>query len=167
VKALTGRLRISRIAATGLAVAFVTVGVGLTMTATAVVARPAPSAGIQLAGLASPGAARSAVVVVERRHGHLGKILFTVGDRALYYLPRGAGSCTGSCLSVWPALLMPAGKTMPKGASCLGTVRFGPHHRLQVTYRGRRLYTFVDDSRGSVNGNGVQGFKVAKVMRCR
>jgi predicted lipoprotein with Yx(FWY)xxD motif len=166
VKALIGRPRIGRIAATGMAVAFLTAGTGLTMTATAAVATPAP-AGIQMAGPASPGAARSAVVVVERRHGHLGKILFTVGDRALYYLPRGAGSCTGSCLSVWPTLLMPAGRTMPKGAMCLGTVRFGPHHRLQVTYRGRRLYTFADDSRGSVNGNGVEGFKVAKVMRCR
>jgi predicted lipoprotein with Yx(FWY)xxD motif len=165
MKALIGRLRVSRMAAAGLAVAFVTVGAGLAMPATAAVARPAPSVGMKLAGPASPGAARSAVVVVERRHGHLGKILFTVGDRALYYLPH--GSCTGSCLGVWPPLLMPTGKTAPKGARCLGTARYGAHRRLQVTYHGRRLYTFTGDSRGTVNGNGVAGFKVAKVVRCR
>jgi hypothetical protein len=61
---------------------------------------------------------------------------------------------------------MPAGKTMPAGASCLGVAKFG--HRLQVTYRGRRLYTFVSDSGHSVTGNGVEGFVVAKATtHCR
>jgi len=34
---------------------------------------------------------------------------------------------------------------------------------LQVTYHKQRLYTFTGDSGHSVNGNGVAGFKVAKV----
>jgi hypothetical protein len=34
-----------------------------------------------------------------------------------------------------------------------------------VTYRKHRLYTFTGDSGGSVNGNDLSGFKVAKVMR--
>jgi len=38
---------------------------------------------------------------------------------------------------------------------------------LQVTYRKHRLYTFTGDSGGSVNGNDVGGFVVAKVVRCR
>jgi hypothetical protein len=46
MKALIGRLRVSRMAAAGLAVAFVTVGAGLAMPATAAVARPAPSVGM-------------------------------------------------------------------------------------------------------------------------
>lgn len=68
------------------------------------------------------------------------------------------------CRAVWPRLVMPPGKTKPKGASCLGTSPFA-HHWLQVTYRKHRLYTFTGDSGGSVTGNGVAGFKVAKVMR--
>ena len=128
--------------------------------------------GITGAGLAGAAAAaavpahvsKSAVVVKERRHAPFGKILYTTHGRALYYLP--SGSCTGGCLAIWPALKMPKGKTMPKGASCLRTVKFG-RHGLQVTYNRHRLYTFVDDSGSSVTGNGVAGFKVAKVVRCR
>jgi hypothetical protein len=107
---------------------------------------------------------KSAVVVKERTRAHFGKILVTVRGAALYYKPH--GSCTGVCLSVWPRLVMPAGKTMPKGASCLGTSAFGRNHRLQVTYRKHRLYTFVSDMGTSVTGNNVEGFKVAKVVRC-
>jgi hypothetical protein len=62
---------------------------------------------------------------------------------------------------------MPKGKTMPKGVRCLGTAKFGRHHQLQVTYHGKRLYTFTGDSGHSVNGNGVAGFKVAKVTICK
>ena len=112
--------------------------------------------GITGAGLAGTAAAaavpahvsKSAVVVRERTHAPFGKILYTTHGRALYYLP--SGSCTGSCLSIWPPLKMPKGKTMPKGASCLRTVKFG--HGLQVTYNRHRLYTFVDDSGSSVTG---------------
>jgi predicted lipoprotein with Yx(FWY)xxD motif len=88
------------------------------------------------------------------------KILVTVsGGHSLYTHP--GGSCTGSCLSVWPPLLMPAGKTKPTGASCLATVKVGGN--LQVTYDGQALYTFTGDTGHSVNGNGVGGFVVAKV----
>jgi predicted lipoprotein with Yx(FWY)xxD motif len=97
-----------------------------------------------------------------------GKILVAAGQgltgRALYVLP--SGSCTAGCLQVWPRLVMPRGKTIPAGSSCLGTKAFGPHHRLQVTYHGKRLYLFDSDSGTSVNGNGVGGFAVAKVIRC-
>ena len=105
---------------------------------------------------------KSAVVVKERRRAHFGKILVTTHGAALYYLP--SGSCNAQCIAVWPRLVMPAGKTIPKGARCLGTAKFG-RHGLQVTYRKHRLYTFVNDSGGSVTGDGVMGFKVAKVKR--
>jgi predicted lipoprotein with Yx(FWY)xxD motif len=103
------------------------------------------------------------VVKVRTRHG-FGKILVTTKGRALYTLPH--GSCTGPCLGIWPRLVMPKGKTIPKGAMCLGTAKFGKNHRLQVTYHKKRLYTFVSDSGTSVTGNGVEGFKVAKVVKC-
>jgi predicted lipoprotein with Yx(FWY)xxD motif len=106
-------------------------------------------------------ASHAAVVVRERTHAPFGKILYTTHNHALYYLK--SGSCTGECLSVWPPLLMPKGKTVPKGASCLATAKFG--HRLQVTYNRHRLYTFVDDSGTSVTGNGLEGFAVAKILK--
>lgn len=117
------------------------------------------------ARVAPAHASKSARVVKERHRAHFGKILVTLQGRALYVLPH--GSCTGSCLGIWPPLLMPKGKTLPKGASCLRTAHFGAGHRLQVTYRRMRLYTFTGDSGTQVNGNGVAGFKVAKVVRCR
>jgi predicted lipoprotein with Yx(FWY)xxD motif len=122
-------------------------------------------AGVAAAMPAHHAVTRSAVVVAEARRRHFGKILVTprVG-RALYILPR--GSCNASCIAIWPRLVMPKGKTIPKGAPCLGTARFGTHHRLQVTYHGKRLYKFVGDSGHSVNGNNDMGFKVAKVVAC-
>jgi len=101
---------------------------------------------------------RATVVHVVTRHP-FGKMLATVHGRSLYYQP--TGRCTGSCLGVWPPLLMPRGKTIPLGARCLATDRFG--RRLQVTYRGKRLYLFSGDSGSSVTGNNVGGFKVARV----
>jgi predicted lipoprotein with Yx(FWY)xxD motif len=130
-------------------------------TAASAQARPAHAASAQAAVMAH---SRSAVVVKKRVRRHFGKILVTTKGRALYVLPH--GSCTGMCLTIWPRLVMPKGKTVPKGASCLSTAKFGKHHRRQVTYRKMRLYTFINDSGRSVNGNHVQGFKVAKVVKC-
>ena len=126
-------------------------------------AADASAASAHPAATAHPAAGKSAVVVNKATRRHFGRILVTVhGGAALYYLPH--GSCTGQCLAVWPRLAMPAGKTVPKGANCLGTAKFGKHG-LQVTYRKHRLYTFTGDSGHSVNGNGVAGFVVAKVHR--
>ena len=130
-------------------------GAGISMSAAAAATPAHPAA-------TSVRAGKSALEVKERTRPHFGKILVTLSGRALYYLP--SGSCTGGCLSIWPPLEMPSGKTVPKGASCLGTAPFG--NRLQVTYRKHRLYTFTGDSGTSVNGNGVAGFKVAKVVKC-
>lgn len=102
---------------------------------------------------------RATVVKIVTRHG-FGRMLATIHGRSLYILTPGH-PCTGPCAPAWPRLLMPRGKTIPLGARCLGTAKFG--RRLQVTYRGKRLYTFIGDSGTSVNGNNVSGFKVAKV----
>jgi predicted lipoprotein with Yx(FWY)xxD motif len=151
-----GPARLILTAAASLALAGAGLSVAAVTSATAASAAPAHPAAAHLA------TSRSAVVVKEQMRPHFGKILVTVHGAALYYLP--SGSCTGQCLSIWPRLVMPAGKTVPKGAHCLGTAKFGSHHRLQVTYRKHRLYTFADDSGTSVTGNGVSGFKVAKVL---
>jgi predicted lipoprotein with Yx(FWY)xxD motif len=142
------KLGMRQVAVAGLTILLT--GAGLTTTAVAA-----------SASQAQPQAAKSAVVVKVKTHKPYGKILVTVKDFTLYYLPK--GSCTGTCLTAWPPLLMPSGKTKPEGVSCLATVSYGTHHRLQVTYRKHRLYTFSGDTPGTVNGNGVAGFVVAKV----
>jgi predicted lipoprotein with Yx(FWY)xxD motif len=141
-------------------------GAGLTGAgiASAAPAAPAHSVPAQHAAPAQPRVNRAATVVQEHRRRHFGLILTTVRGRALYYIP--SNRCNSACLAIWPPLLMPVGKTIPKGATCLGTARFG-RHRLQVTYRRHRLFTFVSDSGITPTGNGVGGFKVAKVVAGR
>jgi predicted lipoprotein with Yx(FWY)xxD motif len=111
-----------------------------------------------------PSTGTSAVVVKEAFRMGIGKMLVTPGaGRALYTNPAG---CNTACQGIWPPLTMPAGATVPKGAPCLGTARLGSNH--QVTYHKMRLYTFVNDTGHSVNGNGVAGFHAAKLVKgCR
>jgi predicted lipoprotein with Yx(FWY)xxD motif len=114
---------------------------------------------------AGPATTRTARMVKIRNRMGIGRMLVTArSGRALYILP--GSSCTAGCLTVWPRLVLPRGKTMPTGASCLGTKPFGAHHRLQVTYHGHRLYTFAQDSGISVTGDGLEGFKAARVVHC-
>ena len=114
---------------------------------------------------ARPATARTAPMVKIRNRMGIGRMLVTARTgRALYILP--GSSCTAGCLTVWPRLVLPRGKTIPTGASCLGAKRFGAHHRLQVTYHGHRLYTFVQDSGISVTGDGLEGFGAARVVHC-
>jgi predicted lipoprotein with Yx(FWY)xxD motif len=111
------------------------------------------------AAQAVPATNKLQVVKVVTRHP-FGKMLATVKGRSLYTIA--SNKCTGSCLPAWPPLLMPKGsKAIPTGVSCLSTVKFG--RRLQVEYRGLKLWTFASDKGTSANGNGVMGFKVAKV----
>jgi predicted lipoprotein with Yx(FWY)xxD motif len=113
--------------------------------------------GVQPAQAAGGG--KSATVVQTVSRSPVGKMLATTGGASLYTHP--SGPCTGSCLAIWPALLMPANKTKPKGAECLSTV--ATKGGLQVRYDNQPLYTFVDDTGTSLNGNKVAGFKAAKI----
>lgn len=103
---------------------------------------------------------KTATVVNETMRGSFGEILTTTTGLTLYI--QQTGTCTGGCLTIWPPLLMPKGKTKPLGVSSgLGTAKQG--HRRQVTYEGKRLYTFYTDSGTSTNGENVGGFVVAQV----
>lgn len=117
--------------------------------------------GLGLAQAAAPAGANAAVVVQVVNRSPVGNMLATTGGASLYIHPK--GQCTGGCLSIWPALLMPAGKTKPKGAECLTTV--DTPGGLQVRYHKQALYTFTGDSGTSVNGNGVGGFKAARITK--
>jgi predicted lipoprotein with Yx(FWY)xxD motif len=109
------------------------------------------------------GGGKGAKVVETVSRNPVGNMLATTSGASLYTHP--GGPCTGSCLQVWPQLLMPAGKTIPKGSGveCLSTVSTSAG--LQVTYHKQPLYTFVSDSGTSLNGNGVGGFVAAKITK--
>jgi len=121
----------------------------------------AATAGIAAAQTGPGPVSTNALVVKEAFRTGFGKVVVVHGSgRALYTNPAG---CSTACQSVWPPLLLPAGATTPTGAPCLGTAALGT--KLQVTYHGKRLYTFINDTGHSVTGNGVAGFHVAKVVQ--
>lgn len=87
------------------------------------------------------------------------KVLVNRKGMTLYSLSvetRGKFICTDQfCLSLWNPLVVPRGTT-PTGALHLGTVR-RPDGRVQVSYRGRPVYTFAQDRKpGDVKGNGFK-----------
>jgi len=122
------------------------------------------TAGLTTVAQAAPTAAHKLKVVKIVTRKPFGKMLATTKGKgaSLYYMPK--GKCTTTCLSFWPPLLLPKGsKATPIGVACLGKAKFGK--RTQITYRGKRLYTFTSDTGTSVTGNGVAGFVVAKVKK--
>jgi predicted lipoprotein with Yx(FWY)xxD motif len=119
--------------------------------ATALVALLVPA--IAGAGQASKRVAKQA------ENATLGRtILTTTKGRTLYSLSaetNGRFICTGSCLLDWHPLVMPAG-VKPTGPVKLGTIE-RPDGRTQVTFKGRPLYRFDDDSKaGDVKGEGFK-----------
>lgn len=89
----------------------------------------------------------------------VGTVLVDSNGDALYTNNQDTASkvaCTGSCMSIWPALMAPSsGKPTSDNSSVqakLGVVNSGGGS--QVTYNGKPLYTFVQDSPGQATGNG-------------
>ena len=136
--------------------------VGIIVVAGAIASIPLVSAG---AGTATKSKDKVVVQVVTRTPSGTTSpvsMLATVKGASLYTAP--SSGCTGGCLNIWPPLYVAKGKT-PTGVNGLGTlmVTIGKRHKFQVTYLGKPLYTFVDDSGSSANGNGVAGFMAAVV----
>jgi predicted lipoprotein with Yx(FWY)xxD motif len=107
------------------------------------------------------GASAAARPIVSTAHNARLKatVLVNGSGRTLYNLSverRGRFICTtNACLSLWHPLLVPKG-TKPLGRVPLGTVT-RPDGRIQVTYRGAPLYTFVQDvRRGDARGEGFR-----------
>jgi predicted lipoprotein with Yx(FWY)xxD motif len=112
-----------------------------------------------IAASGSAGARSSKVVAKQVESATLGKtVLANLRGHTLYSLSaekNGRFICTGSCLSSWRPLLVPA-NTKPTGPVKLGTIQ-RPEGKTQVTYRGRPLYAFVNDSKpGEANGEGIK-----------
>jgi predicted lipoprotein with Yx(FWY)xxD motif len=92
----------------------------------------------------------------------LGTILVDAEGKTVYTFTKDgeAVECVDTCLTVWPAVLLPDGSdsvTAPAGVTDLGTESTDAGE--QVTSGGLPLYTFSGDSAaGDVNGNNVEGF---------
>jgi len=114
---------------------------------------------------AAAGGATAAIVNLS--HSSMGMILTTKKGLTLYYYTADTPTkiaCTGSCAQTWPPLLYTGSGTPTGGAGVtgLGTItRSGG--AIQVTYKGKPLYTFVSDSPGKTTGEGVAGFQVVVV----
>ncbi len=69
----------------------------------------------------------------------------------------GTSACTGSCISTWPPLTVPAGTTPTGGSGVTGklaTIVRSDGHGIQVTYNGLPLHFFSGDTKpGDSNGN--------------
>lgn len=144
----TARIGSRRAAGRGLALLFGAVAV------VSVSAAPMASARPQ----GSTMAKTSKVVVKVVTVTGFGTILETKKGLPLYV--DGTPPCTGTCLVIWPPLLMPAKKTIPLGVAGLGTTPFAGG--LQVTLNGQPLYTFYADAKHKPpTGNLLQGFLVA------
>jgi predicted lipoprotein with Yx(FWY)xxD motif len=126
--------------------------VGLVVLALALAA-----AAIAAGAMAQSGASKR--VVKEAENAPLAKtVLTTTTGRTLYSLSverNGKFICTGSCLSVWHPLMVPAG-VKPTGPVKLGTIA-RPEGGTQVTYKGRPLYRFGGDTKADeANGEGIK-----------
>ena len=91
----------------------------------------------------------------------VGDVLVDSKGDALYTNNMDSGSkiaCTAECTSIWiPAAAPSGGQPTPGDSSVqakLGTV-MRPDGTSQVTFGGKPLYSFVQDSPGKVTGNGV------------
>jgi predicted lipoprotein with Yx(FWY)xxD motif len=106
------------------------------------------------------------VVITMKSVKKYGDVLFDQQGLALYYdtqdKPPHFG-CTGGCLTFWPPLVLPKGQKAAvtgKGVTGLGVVmnpKLKPSGSMQVTWKGKPLYTYAADSKGTVNGQGIQG----------
>ncbi len=99
-------------------------------------------------------------VVKEANSPSLGHTVLTANNGlTLYSLSvekNGKFICKGSCLEDWHPLVVAAG-VKPAGPVSLGTVKRPDNGMRQVTFEGRPLYTFDEDSKkGDAKGEGIE-----------
>lgn len=91
-----------------------------------------------------------------------GPVLATSTGKTVYRFVKDApnkSNCSGACTVAWPPVLLAKGQTKPagKGVNHLGAImRSNGSH--QVTYEGIPLYTFVRDTKGTIDGNIKDAF---------
>lgn len=118
-------------------------------------------------GASSPSSAGS--VTVGSASSNLGTFLTGPNGKTLYTHAgdsMNTSTCSGACLTAWPALTVASGQQPTAGSGVTGTL--GTFSRsdggLQVTYNGLPLYYWQGDTKaGDTTGQGVNGFTVALV----
>jgi predicted lipoprotein with Yx(FWY)xxD motif len=105
-------------------------------------------------------AATSKRVVKEAHNAKLGRtVLVNLGGLTLYSLSaetHGKLICKGACLKDWHPLVVAAG-VKPTGPVRLGTIKRPDNGKRQVTFEGRPLYTFDEDTKpGDLKGQGIK-----------
>jgi predicted lipoprotein with Yx(FWY)xxD motif len=97
------------------------------------------------------------------RKTNIGYVLATRTGMTVYWYSddaKGSGksSCTGGCLSAWPAVTgTPVAAAGVRLSGKLGTIT-RPDGVVQATYNGYPLYTYAADmTAGGTSGNGVGG----------
>ena len=111
----------------------------------------------------------SGAVTVNSASSSLGTILTGPNGKTLYIHAGDSvntSTCTGACISSWPALTVGSGQQPTAGSGVTG--HLGTFSRadgsLQVTYDGLPLYQWQGDTKaGDVTGQGISGFTVALV----
>jgi predicted lipoprotein with Yx(FWY)xxD motif len=106
------------------------------------------------------GTTSGGTTVATKSISGVGTVLVDSGGQALYTNNRDSGmnvACTGSCTGIWMPLMAPS-SGQPSSSdqavqSKLGVVK--TKNGSQVTFTGKPLYSFVQDSSGQVTGNGV------------
>lgn len=117
------------------------------------------AAAVALAG--GNGSTNGATVKIT--NSPLGRILVDSKGITLYDFPPDKGTvsvCYGACAALWPPLITNGKPIAGPGvkASLLGTTRRSDG-KLEVTYGGHPLYTFVSDRKpGQTTGQGVNQF---------
>jgi predicted lipoprotein with Yx(FWY)xxD motif len=113
-----------------------------------------------VAGAASAAALTGTKVTLHKTNH--GKVLATSTGRTLYlYTPDGKNksNCTGSCAANWPPLMTKGKPVAGAGVkqALLGTTKRS-NGKLQVTYNGHPLYTYIGDmGPGQATGWGTDG----------
>jgi predicted lipoprotein with Yx(FWY)xxD motif len=121
---------------------------------------PALAAGILLTSSLAGARISSGTKTVVKEGGNPAAdngFLTNLKGRTLYTLSneRSRFVCKGACLQSWPPLVIGT-DLKPTGAAKLGT-RARPDREIQVTYKGRPLYTYAGDTKkGDTNGEGLK-----------
>lgn len=112
---------------------------------------------------ATTTAAPTGAVVTAAATPKLGKAIVNEEGLTLYDFHKDKGTtsaCYGACAKVWPPLLTEGKPSAGEGAM---TSKLGVTKRKdgteQVTYAGRPVYTYVEDTKpGETNGNDTSSF---------
>jgi predicted lipoprotein with Yx(FWY)xxD motif len=113
--------------------------------------------------VAAPALAVGGTVVKVERTPALGNVIANAQGHTLYLFRADHGTtsaCYGACAAYWPPVLTSAKPTAQAGikSSLLGTTK-RKDGKLQVTYKGHPLYTYIADKRaGQTSGEGSKNF---------